>query len=125
MDQDIRFQVNLSGTTSGGNAYLAVPYRCTLRDVMATLQASTGSTSALSITVTELVSSASVGAIALAVSSGSLAAAAVGTYSPDSSNGNTVLAKGTVLKFDVAAAQVSGAFAANLDIELDPYARSL
>jgi len=125
MDQDIRFQAALSGDGSGGTVYFAVPYRCTVRDVRGTLQGDTGSTSEISVTVVETGSSASIGTVAFSGSSASLAAGAVGSFSRDSSSGSNVLAASTVLKFDVAAAQVSGSFAAVLDIELDPWARSL
>lgn len=125
MDQDLRFQAALSGDTSGGSAYFAVPYRCTVRDIRGTLQASTGSTSAIDVTVTELTSSGSIGTVGFAASSGSLAAGAVGSFSRDNSGGSTILAANTVLKLDVLAAQVSGSFAAVVDIELDPYARTL
>lgn len=125
MFQDTRFQFLLSGDTSGGSAYIAVPYRCTVLDVDATLQGSTGSTSAFDITVTELTSSGSIGVAAFSNSSSSLAAAATTTYSEDSSSGNAVLAAGTVLKFDVASGDVSGSFAALVNLELDPNARTL
>jgi len=130
MDQDIRFQIPLSATaSSGGSAHFAVPYRCTLRDVRATAQAAVASivssASTLSIAVTELTSSASMGTVATSLASSGLAAGAVGSYTASSSSGSNVLAANTALKFDIAASSISAAASFVLDIELDPYARSL
>ena len=130
MDQDIRFQMRMACTASaGGTAYLAVPYRCTLRDVRATAQAAVSSVassaSTLSIAVTETSSSGSLGTVATSLASSNLAAGALGEYTADASSGSNVLAADTVLKFDIGAAALSSACAFVLDIELDPYARSL
>lgn len=128
MDQDIRFQLAISGTNSAnGTAYLAVPYRCTLRDVRATLQgalASLASVSAVTLTIAN--GSTSLGAIAFTPdASGDIAAGTVGTYTPDASSGSTVLAADAAIKVTAVTAASSVASSYVLDVELDPYARSL
>ena len=130
MDQDIRFQIPLEATaSSAATAYFAVPYRCTLRDVRPTTQIAMSSVSStVAIAVTEEASSTSLGTAALNVSSSAVAAGSVGEYtgSTSSSNNNTVISKDTALKFNLPAANASSqAINMVLDIELDPYARSL
>jgi len=132
MDQDIRFQLDLSAAASNaGAAYLRVPYRCTVRDVRATIQnalASLSSISTVSIAVTN--GSTSLGTVATSVASVSsaavVAAGAIGEYTTDASSGSTVLAADSLVKFAVAKASLASAASSFLlDIELDPYARSL
>ena len=130
MDQDIRFQIPLTFVSSVGAAYLTTPYRCVLRDIKGTVQAAETSVmstaTSLPLAVTELTSSTSLGAVAIPLTSSNVAAAALGTYTPNASSslGSTVLASGTVIK--VAAASLSSASTVVLlDIELDPYAREL
>jgi len=133
MDQDIRFQIPFEATGGfAANAYFAVPYRCTLRDVRPTTQTAMASMSSVSstvaIAVTEEASSTSLGTAVFSVSSGAIAAGSVGEYtgSTSSSNNNTVISKDTALKFNLPEADVSSqAINMVLDIELDPYARSL
>ena len=55
-----------------------------------------------------------------------VAAGAIGEYTTDASSGSTVLAADSLVKFAVAKASLASAASSFLlDIELDPYARSL
>lgn len=132
MDQDIRFQIPMSASaSSAATAYFAVPYRCTVRDVRPTVQtsiASLSSASTVDIAVSELASSTSIGTAAIDVSSNAVAAGTVGSYTGNASsdNQNTIVEAGTALKFNLPAASASSqASSMLLDLELDPYARTL
>jgi len=120
MDQDIRFQMLPTVASSAATAYFAVPYRSVLRSVRAMPQAALASASSSAVTVTTGASVA-LGVAAFTVdSSGAAAAGVSSTYTPNTTTGSTVLAAGAVIKMAVSATQTC-----LLDIELDPYARSL
>jgi len=119
---DTTKQVPLAVASSAGTTYLAVPYRCVLRDVRAIPQAAMSSAASAGVTVTT--GSTTLGTVAYTVDSSSAAAVGVaGTYTPNASTGQTVLAAGTVVKFAVASSAASASLI--LDVELDPHARTL
>lgn len=128
MITDTRFQLPLTGTNSAdGVAVLAVPYRCTVRDVRPVAQAAASTIASSAISMTVVNGSTTIGNVSVAAASGSMAAGAVGTYTPvaSSSAGNTVLAKDAVITITAATAAGSDASTFVVDVELDPYARSL
>lgn len=121
MITDTRFQIGpVVVSTSAATVYFSVPKRCVLRSVRALPQATLAVGASTAITVAA--GSTSLGAIAFAKDASSNAAAGVaGTYTPDASSGSTVLAANTVVT--ITAASMAQDFI--LDIETDPYARSL
>lgn len=128
MDQDIRFQIGFTATTSGYVAYLAVPYRCVVRDVRITGQTAVSSiaaASAATVPFTVATGATTLGTVAVPAAGRDMAAGALGTYTVNASTGSTVLAANAVMKMTVAASSIAATGVFIADIELDPYARSL
>jgi len=118
MDQDITKEISVSYATGGATAhYMVVPYRCTLRNILAALQGDPGDSGSNEINVKD--SSGNVlGQITFgdAVSAGD-----VGSFALNTDNGNTILEAGDVINLE---AVTSGATAsAHLSVEFDPHAR--
>lgn len=119
MDQDINFQHRAAFATSAKTTFFAVPYRCTLRNVIGIVQADPGDAQTVTVSGGDDASTATTELGVLTFGT-DIAAGAIGEWAPDADSGNTILEEGAVLKF-----VTSVGTAANLDlnIELDPYAR--
>lgn len=125
MDQDIRFQMMVTLASSAAVAYFVPPYRSVVRDIRAIPQDKMSSAASAALTATASISSSSttLGAVAFTLDASSDAAAGVpGTYTTNASTGSTVLAADQVIKLSIASAAAAYML---VDIELDPYARSL
>ncbi|MCK5581917.1 MAG: hypothetical protein KAJ18_11670 [Candidatus Omnitrophica bacterium] len=126
-----RFQVALAAAASAAaTSYFVVPYRCVVRDIRAIAQIATSIKSSgatlTATTVNTSNSSAAIGTTAIPGTTGSVAVAALGVYTPNASTGSNVLAAGAVLKTTIAKASASSAaMGFLLDIELDIHALSL
>ncbi len=123
MDQDIHFQHNvLFASGAGTTTYFQLPYRCTMRDLRGIVQGDPGDDETVTVTYGTTVAGATT-AIGVLTFGNDIAAGAVGTWAADATDGNTVMEKDGYLKF----VPSSGAAAAtcDLNIELDPYARTL
>lgn len=116
MDQDIRFQKVIDFAAGAITHYFVVPYRCTLRNVTGIVQADPGD--AETITFTENSASTALGVLTFGTT---IAAGATGTWTADTTDGAHVLAAGELIKMVTSAA---AAAQCDLDIELDPYART-
>ena len=114
MDQDIRFQhvIDFGAVTH----YFIVPYRCTLRNVTGIVQGDPGD--ADTVTFTENSAGTALGVLLFG---STIAAGAVGTWTADTTDGAHVLAAGELIKIVTSAAAT---VQCDLDIELDPYART-
>lgn len=120
MDQDLTKEITVSYSDTGVAAhYMVVPYRCTLRNVLAALQEDPGDSGANEIMVKDKDGN-TIGEITFG---DDVAAGDTGTYSPDSDNGNTVLEAGDVIEIETANADA--AVDAHLSVEFDPYARTV
>jgi hypothetical protein len=118
MDQDLTKEISVSYSVSGAvSNYMAVPYRCTLRNVLAALQGDPGDSGANEITVKDSAGD-TLGVVAFG---DDVAAGDTGTFTPDSTNGNKVLEKGSVIEIETATA--TAAADAHLSVEFDPYGR--
>lgn len=119
MDQDITKEITVSYASDGATShYMVVPYRCTLRDVLAALQGDPGDSGANEITVKDKDGN-TIGEIAFG---DDVSAGDTGTYTPDSDNGNTVLEEGDVIEIETVSADATAD--AHLSVEFDPYARA-
>jgi len=117
MDEDIRFCIGILGSSGGAtNRYWQAPYMCTMRDIKATWSADPGDNE--TITVTNETQSVTLGVLSFGAS---LAVGAKGTWTADTTNGNTVNASGDVIKF--AMTQLTAASVCELIVELDPKCR--
>lgn len=113
MMEDIRHQLMLQTSTGAtADAYLAVPYNCTLRDIIGTCQADPGDGEV--ITVTENSAGTILGTYTFG---SSIAAGATGTWAANATTGDHVIVAGEVLKFQIT--QCSAAVWIHLNIELD------
>lgn len=125
--QDIRSQLVLPITSGSGDLYYGVPYRSVLRDIKATTQAvATGATS-FDVKAEKVVADGSdieLGKVEFDNGSSNVAAGTVASFTPDGSNGSTVLAAGDVIKIS-AASVASAGLNVVLDVEMDPFARRL
>lgn len=92
--------------------YMVVPYRCTLRDALGVVDADPGDAETIEIySGTTLLGTLTWGS--------DIAAGALATFALDTTNGNTVLAAGTALKFVTSAGAAANVA---LNIQLDPNA---
>ena len=121
MDQDIQFQ-HKTGIAAGAGTttYFQLPYRCTVRNLKGIIQGTIGSDETATVTGEATVGGASTNIGVLTFSAG--AAGTVGAWVADVTDGDTVLAKDSFLKF-VMSTVGSDDVDCNLNIELDPYAR--
>jgi hypothetical protein len=119
MDQDINFQHHTAFASGASTTYFQVPYRCTLRKVSGIVQADPGD--AETVTVTGGATAAAATALGVLTFGTDIAAGAVGVWAADATTGNTVLEAGSFLKF---VTSTGDAAVCNLNIELDPYART-
>ena len=120
MDQDIHFQKRIDfDASSAMTTYMAVPYRCTMRNLTGIVQADPGDSETVTVTYGTAAASCST-AIGVLTFGSSIAAGAVGTWAADASTGDTVMASGGFLKFVTTA---GAAAQCDLDVELDPYCR--
>lgn len=119
MDQDINFQTNGAFATSAKTTFFPIPYRCTVRDITAIVQADPGDGQTITITAGETAGTATT-AIGVYTFGTDIAAGATGEWTPDATDGDTVIEKGSVLKLVTSAGSTANF---NLNIELDPYAR--
>jgi phosphoribosylaminoimidazole (AIR) synthetase len=120
MDQDLNFQHRMAFAAGAKTSYFQVPYRCTLRKVSGIVQADPGDAETVTVTTEPTVggTSAALGTLTFGTD---IAAGAVGTWAADATTGATVIEKGEFIKFVTSA----GADAdLDLNIELDPYART-
>jgi len=120
MDQDLTKEITVSYSDTGTAAhYMVVPYRCTLRNVLAALQGDPGDTGANEITVKDSAGNA-LGEVAFG---DTVSAGGTGTFTLDADNGNTVLEAGDVINIETANA--AAAADAHLSVEFDPYGRKV
>jgi len=119
MDQDINFQHTMAFAAGALTTYFQLPYRCTVREVSAIVQADPGDNETITVTYEPTVGGTST-AIGTATFGATIAAGAVSTWAANGTTGDTVLAAGGFLKFVTSAA---AAAVCNVNIELDPYAR--
>ena len=118
MDQDIHFQLPLAFATGATTTFFPVPYRCTVRNITAIVQADPGDDETITVTYGATVAAAT--AIGVSTFGSDIAAGDLGTWAADATTGETVLAAGGFLKFVTSAAAAANVL---VDIELDPYAR--
>lgn len=116
MDSNISYQHNIDFASGAITHYFIVPYRCTLRNITGIVQGDPGDDE--TITFTESVASTALGVLTFG---NDIAAGATGTWVADSTTGAHVLEAGELIKMVTSTA---AAAQCNLDIELDPYART-
>lgn len=119
MDQDIHFQHKTAFAAAAVATYFQLPYRCTVRNVTGIVQAAAGDDETVTVTGGATAATAATALGVLTFATGATVGT-TGTWVADATTGDTVLEKGTFLKFvtsDAAAA------VCDIDIELDPYAR--
>ena len=121
MDQDITFQINHKAMSAAAYSYIFAPYRCTVRNVIATTQADPGDSKAITVT-TWNASSAFSTTIGTYTYAASLATPALGTWAANASTGNTVIEADKPLRF--ATASCASSCNIHISVELDPYART-
>jgi hypothetical protein len=119
MDQDIHFQHTTAFAAGAATTYFRVPYRCTVRDINAIVQADPGDAETITVTYEAEVGGDSV-AIGTLTFGSDIAAGATAAISLNATTGDTVLAEDGFLKFVTSAASAANC---DIDIELDPYAR--
>ncbi len=119
MDQDIHFQHVTAFAAGAVTTYFRLPYRCTVRDINAIVQADPGDAETITVTHEPTVGGTST-AIGTLTFGSTIAAGAIAVWAANATTGATVLEAGTFLKFVTSAA---AAAACDIDIELDPYAR--
>lgn len=119
MDQDIHFQHTTAFAAGAATTYFRIPYRCTVRDINAIVQADPGDAETITVTHEPTVGGDST-AIGTLTFGSDISAGAVATWAANSSTGDTVLEGGGFLKFVTSAAAAANC---DIDIELDPYAR--
>lgn len=119
MDQDIHFQHSMAFASGAQTSYFLLPYRCTVREISAIVQADPGDADTITVTGEATVggTSTDIGVLTFGTD---IAAGAIATWTADATEGETVLEAGTFLKFVTSAASAA---TVNMDIELDPYAR--
>ena len=119
MDQDIHFQHTTAFAAGAATTYFLVPYRCTVREISAIVQADPGDAETITVTYGATAATAST-AIGTLTFGSTIAAGATATWAADATTGDTVCAEGGFLKFVTSAASAANC---DIDIELDPYAR--
>jgi len=119
MDQDIIRHHALAFAAGALTTYKRIPYRCTIRDIVAVVQADPGDAETITVTYGATAATAST-AIGIVTFGTDIAAGALGTWTANSTTGDTVCAEGGFLKFVTTAASAA---AVDMDIEFDPYAR--
>ena len=119
MDQDIHFQTQITWAAGAVTHYMRVPYRSTLRDVVALAQTDPGDAQTITITTEPTVGGTAValGVVAFGATSSD---GAVGTWTTDATTGDHVLEAG---EFVVMTTTAGTAAQVDVDIEFDPYAR--
>lgn len=123
MDQDIHFQHRTAFASGAATTYFVVPYECTLRNVIGVVQADPGDNETITITGGGTVASGASGAttaLGILTFGSGIAAGATGTWSGNTTTGDTTLLAGSLMKLVTSAASAANV---DLDIELDPYAR--
>ena len=119
MDQDIHFQHKTAFATGAVTTYFRVPYRCTVRDVNAIVQADPGDDETITVTYEPTVGGDST-AIGTLTFGNDISAGAIASWTANTSTGDTVIDEGGFLKMVTSAAAEADC---DVDIELDPYAR--
>ena len=112
--EDIRFQLNHLMGTGATYSYFNVPYRCTRRNVIATLQGDIGDASE-TITI-----SYDGNTHAVLTADATPAAGETITFAANATYGDTVIPSGGLLTFTGSAGAANNV---HLNIELDMYAR--
>jgi hypothetical protein len=115
MDQDIRMQFLVTAPTGGKDFYFYVPYRCVVANVMGACNADPGDAKEFTV----LKSATTIGTFTFG---SDVAAGDVLTYTPDTTNGQTIFDVGDVIK--LTCPSIDTETNVSLDIELDPYART-
>ena len=119
MDQDIHYQHNTAFASGATTTYHPLLFKCTLRNVVAVVQADPGDAETITVTYGATAATATT-AMGVLTFGTDIAAGAKATWTADATYGNTVMAEGGFLKFVTSAASAADVL---IDIELDPYAR--
>lgn len=100
--------------------YFQVPFKCVVRDISGIVQADPGDDETVTVTggATAATTTTAIGVLTFG---NTIVAGAVGTWAANGTTGNTVLEAGSFLKFVTSAAADA---VLDIDIELDPYART-
>ncbi len=114
MDSNLSFQLQHAFASGAIVTYFPAPYRCTVRDVVACVQADPGDGE----TLTFANGSDTLG---VATFGTTIAAGALATWVADATNGNKVLAEGDLIKITSSTATAADCI---INLELDPIART-
>jgi len=116
MDEDIRFTVHLLGVAGVETLPFVCPYKCTVRDLIGAVCTDPGDDE--TVTLTNVTQSVTLGVLLFG---NDIAANAVGAWTADVTEGNTVCEAGDVLLFTTSDCTAIAVF--NMILELDPKCR--
>jgi hypothetical protein len=120
MDQDLNFQHTMAFASSAKTSYFQVPYRCTLREVSGIVQGDPGEDQTVTVT-NEPTVGGTASTLGVLTFGEEITAGAVGAWAADADEGAMVMEKGEFIKF---VTSVGADAVLNMNIELDPYART-